>query len=59
MPEPDNIIAEPLETFSMEPRAGFTRCGNGETALQTIGSHSVRAGADLAGHPVDLSRCWS
>jgi uncharacterized protein (DUF2237 family) len=55
MPEPKNVLAKPLETCSLGPCAGFTRCGNGETALQAIGSHTLRDRADLTCHPVDLS----
>jgi uncharacterized protein (DUF2237 family) len=55
MPEPKNVLAEPLETCSPEPRAGFTRGGNCETALQAIGAHTVVDRADLKCHPVDLS----
>ncbi len=55
MPESDTLFAEPLETCSMKPRAGFTCCGNGETPLQAIGSHTVCDRADLTCHPVDLS----
>ena len=55
MPEPNNVFAEPLETSSLESPAGFARCGNAETALQAIGSHTVCDRADLKCHPVDLS----
>jgi uncharacterized protein (DUF2237 family) len=55
MPEPNNVLAEPLETCSPESPAGFTRRGNCETALQAIGSHTRCDRADLTCHPVDLS----
>ncbi len=56
MPEPETIIAEPPETCSLEPRAGFARGGdNGETAPQAIGSHTRCDRADLQCHSVDLS----
>ncbi len=55
MPEPKNVLGESLETCSPELRAGFTRGGNCETALQAIGSHAVCNRADLQCHPVDLS----
>ncbi|WP_296806107.1 DUF2237 family protein [Thiocapsa sp.] len=55
MPKPKNVLAEPLETCSLEPRGGFTRCGNCETALQAIGSHTVCDLAELKYHSVDLS----
>ncbi|EGV17972.1 hypothetical protein [Thiocapsa marina] len=55
MPESDTLFAEPPETCSMKPRAGFTRSGNGETALQAIGSPGRCDRADLQCHPGDLS----
>lgn len=55
MPKPENIFAEPLETCSLEPRAGFGRAGNAETALQAIGSHIRCDPADPTCHPEDLS----
>ncbi|SDX63873.1 DUF2237 family protein [Thiocapsa roseopersicina] len=55
MPEAENILAEPPETCSLKPRAGFTRCGNCETALQAIGSYTVCDRAVLKCHPEELS----
>ena len=55
MPEPEDGLEEPLKTGSPEPRAGFARGGNCETALRAIGSHTVCDRADLTCHPVDLS----
>ncbi len=34
MPEPKNILGEPLGTSSLEPRTGFTRSGTCETGPQ-------------------------
>jgi len=43
MPEPKNVIGEPLETCSLEPMTGFTRSGSCETGPQDMGSHTVCA----------------
>ncbi|ESQ13949.1 MAG: DUF2237 domain-containing protein [Thiohalocapsa sp. PB-PSB1] len=43
MPVPKNVLGEPLETCSLEPRTGFTRSGACETGPQDIGSHTVCA----------------
>jgi uncharacterized protein (DUF2237 family) len=38
-----NVLGEPLETCSLEPRTGFTRSGSCETGAQDLGSHTVCA----------------
>lgn len=43
MPEPRNVLGEPLETCSLAPRTGFTRSGACETGPQDLGSHTVCA----------------
>jgi uncharacterized protein (DUF2237 family) len=55
MPETNNVLSVPLETCSPESPDGFTRCGNCETALQAIGSHSRCGRADPTCDPVGLS----
>ena len=55
MPEPKAVLAEPPETSSLEPRAGFARAGNAATALQEIGSHTRCDRTDLHCRSADLS----
>jgi uncharacterized protein (DUF2237 family) len=43
MPEPCNVLGEPLEECSLEPLTGFTRSGSCETGPQDLGSHTVCA----------------
>lgn len=43
MPSPRNVLGEPLETCSLDPRTGFSRSGACETGPQDIGSHTVCA----------------
>ena len=38
-----NVLGEPLETCSLEPKRGFTRSGSCETGPQDLGSHTVCA----------------
>jgi uncharacterized protein (DUF2237 family) len=38
-----NVLGEPLEVCSLEPRTGFTRNGACETGPQDLGSHTVCA----------------
>lgn len=38
-----NVLGEPLETCSLEPKTGFTRSGSCETGPQDLGSHTVCA----------------
>ncbi|EGV18860.1 DUF2237 family protein [Thiocapsa marina] len=48
MPEPINVLGEPVQTCSPESPVGFARCGTAETALQAIGSHTRCDRADLS-----------
>jgi hypothetical protein len=43
MSEPKNVLGEPLEVCSLEPRTGYTRNGACETGPQDLGSHTVCA----------------
>jgi uncharacterized protein (DUF2237 family) len=43
MSEAKNVLGEPLEPCSVEPKTGFTRTGACETGSQDIGSHTVCA----------------
>lgn len=43
MPTDKNVLGEPLEVCSLEPRTGFTRSGTCETGPQDLGSHTVCA----------------
>jgi uncharacterized protein (DUF2237 family) len=43
MPEPRNVLGEPLEECSADPLTGFTRSGSCETGPQDLGSHTVCA----------------
>ena len=38
-----NVLGEPLEPCSMEPRTGFTRSGSCETGAEDLGSHTLCA----------------
>ena len=38
-----NVLGEPLEPCSMEPRIGFTRSGSCETEAEDLGSHTLCA----------------
>jgi uncharacterized protein len=48
MPEPKNVLGEPLEPCSQDPLTGFTRSGSCETGPQDIGSHTVCASVTQA-----------
>ncbi len=43
MQQPKNVLGEPLEPCSLDPRTGFTRSGSCETGPQDLGSHTVCA----------------
>lgn len=38
-----NVLGEPLEVCSLDPKTGFTRSGACETGPQDLGSHTVCA----------------
>ena len=41
MNHPKNVLGEPLESCSLDPRTGFTRSGSCETGPEDLGSHTV------------------
>jgi uncharacterized protein (DUF2237 family) len=41
METPTNVLGEPLEPCSLDPRTGFTRSGSCETGPDDLGSHTV------------------
>jgi uncharacterized protein (DUF2237 family) len=41
MDHPKNVLGEPLESCSLEPRTGFTRSGSCETGPEDLGSHTI------------------
>ncbi len=43
MPEPRNVLGEPLEFCSEAPLTGFNRSGSCETGPEDLGSHTVCA----------------
>jgi uncharacterized protein (DUF2237 family) len=51
-----NVLGEPLEVCSLEPRTGFTRSGSCETGPRDWGSHTVCARVTQAFLDYSLSR---
>jgi hypothetical protein len=43
MDQPKNVLGEPLEPCSLQPRTGYTRSGRCETGPDDLGSHTVCA----------------
>ncbi len=41
MDHPKNVLGEPLESCSLDPRTAFTRSGSCETGPEDLGSHTV------------------
>ncbi len=41
MSDAKNVLGEPLEACSLQPRTGFSRTGSCETGPQDLGSHTV------------------
>jgi hypothetical protein len=41
MDYPKNVLGEPLESCSLDPRTGFTRSGSCETGPEDLGSHTI------------------